>query len=40
MSRIIADPKTEIGIKNFPAGIYFLRLIGEKKVLTGKFVRR
>jgi hypothetical protein len=40
INKMITESKTQLDISNLPAGIYFVRLTGEKTVQVGKFVKR
>jgi hypothetical protein len=39
ITRQITEPKTQIDISNLPSGVYFVRLINDKTVEVGKFVK-
>ena len=35
----IQGPKSEINVKSLPAGLYFIRLIWDERIESGKFVK-
>jgi len=40
ITRQITEPKTQIDISSLPAGVYFVRLTGERTVKVGKIVKQ
>jgi Lon protease-like protein len=35
----ITEPKTQLYISNMPSGVYLVKLVGEKRVQVGEFVK-
>jgi len=40
ITRQITEPKTQIDISTLPSGVYFVRLMGERTVQIGKFIKQ
>jgi hypothetical protein len=39
ITRQITEPKTQIDISTLPSGVYIVKVIGEKGVQVGKFLK-